>query len=396
MTTHTCTYCNHVSSLPINMVWEGFACVRCEHLFAKENNIIVDKGRVTHPRVDNSLKIGDSGMLDEELWTVTGFSRQKVDDDVAWWAEYYLSNNNWQQAFLSNYNGHWMWAKESQEASHSFATNRVVSLPEGEYELYSRENFTTVYAEGFFNHAFPEGKRISKEYICPPYAMLFEIDADGVHQYKARAISQKELRAAFPAIRLPSVMGINKLANPFASVLESVVIVMLSLIFLSVMMFFVQSPKRPIIEQNVRIDPFNDTSVVTKVFELKHNVQILSVDLMGQVSNSWVDIGASLINIETGEERYTDNEVAYYEGIEDGESWSEGTTEGSIKFCRVPKGKYFIEFGFYTPTESVVHYSIKEGGRSTWAYWIAMIGLVIMGAVAIAHYRNRWSDSYIQ
>lgn len=386
---HICTNCNHVSVLTIQMAWEGFACAKCEHIFAKEGGVLVDKGKATLPRVDYSLNIGDSGVLDGELWTITGFTRQKTDEE-AWWVEYHLNNGLGGTCFLSQHKGNWMLAKESNEASAEFVNQKRVNLAEGTYELYSREPFSTVYAAGFFRHAIPDGKRISKDFICPPYAMLFEISSQGVDQYKARMITRHELKTAFPKANIPYPLGSHLLTPLFSSPIETILISLLSIITISLLLL-IQSLNSSITSGRFSTMKATEQSIMVDSFELNSLAQMLSININATLSNDWAEVSATLINLKTGEESYAVEEISEYNGYE----WEEDYQDNTIKFCQVPPGKYILELSFFAPSEVNIDYNVKRGGRSMTAYYVGLIGVVLMACIGIGHYKTRWAESEI-
>ena len=65
--------------------------------------------------------------------------------------------------------------------------------------------------------------------------------------------------------------------------------------------------------------------------------------IFAPVSNSWFELGATLVNSETGKEYNLEKGVEYYHGVSEGESWAEGSNTENAYFTRVPAGTYFLQ-----------------------------------------------------
>ena len=65
--------------------------------------------------------------------------------------------------------------------------------------------------------------------------------------------------------------------------------------------------------------------------------------IYSNVSNSWFELGATLVNANTGKEYNLEKGVEYYHGVSEGEAWSEGSTTENAYFTRIPAGTYFLQ-----------------------------------------------------
>src|SRR5262249_31552536 len=81
---------------------------------------------------------------------------------------------------------------------------------------------------------------------------------------------------------------------------------------------------------------------VTKVFELGGPPSPVSVETSANVNNQWLGLNYALVNDETGQAFEFDREVSYYAGVEDGESWSEGSQSDTAVLPSIPSGRYFL------------------------------------------------------
>ena len=96
----------------------------------------------------------------------------------------------------------------------------------------------------------------------------------------------------------------------------------------------------PVFEEQINFSDAKDKELVSKSFQLKGGSAPLKVKIKSQVDNSWANTEISLVNESTNEITSTSQDIEYYHGVSDGESWSEGSTSKEINFCGVAPGKY--------------------------------------------------------
>lgn len=93
----------------------------------------------------------------------------------------------------------------------------------------------------------------------------------------------------------------------------------------------------------VGVEPGAEHVIFSDPFQLgSSGQQAVEIELSAEVDNSWLGADLSLVNEETGETFSAGLEIAYYHGVDDGESWSEGTREKSLIIPQVPAGKYVL------------------------------------------------------
>jgi hypothetical protein len=60
------------------------------------------------------------------------------------------------------------------------------------------------------------------------------------------------------------------------------------------------------------------------------------------LTNHWLEVTASLVNEQTGRGYEVTRSLEYYEGVEDGESWSEGNRSADAVISGLPAGRYHL------------------------------------------------------
>jgi hypothetical protein len=134
-------------------------------------------------------------------------------------------------------------------------------------------------------------------------------------------------------------------------------------------------------------------------FEVKgrRNIRVVGES---PVQNTWVYLEGDLINDETGVVQSFPIDISYYQGVEDGESWSEGGQSDSAYTSALPAGKYVLrlegqwERWQQPATVSVrVEQNVTRGFNFLIALIVLSIGPVIMLIYHISFERRRWSES---
>ena len=69
----------------------------------------------------------------------------------------------------------------------------------------------------------------------------------------------------------------------------------------------------------------------------------LAIQTTADVSNNWLYLDMTLVEEKTGEAWKLGREVSFYQGVDDGESWSEGSPEDRARVARVPPGRYYLD-----------------------------------------------------
>jgi Domain of unknown function (DUF4178) len=127
------------------------------------------------------------------------------------------------------------------------------------------------------------------------------------------------------------------------------------------------------------------------------NIEV-SFDAQG-LSNDWVYIAADLVEQSTGAVISAEASMEYYFGIDDGDSWSEGTRESSTTFGPQPAGTYILrlEAQHGTPGLMAIQVQVKQGVfRGKWLAWAMLVlgvPLLFVGLVSYFHEKKRWENS---
>ena len=124
------------------------------------------------------------------------------------------------------------------------------------------------------------------------------------------------------------------------------------------------------------------------------------------MDNSWFELSINLVNTQTGTEYSLDQGVEYYQGYEDGYSWSEGSQRVVVYLGKIPAGTYVLQmqgtrqqtyFSFATPVSFYFNLKVRY---DTPNHRNMVIGLIAILLWSLIHYvivqyneRRRWDNS---
>ena len=178
---------------------------------------------------------------------------------------------------------------------------------------------------------------------------------------------------------------------------------MLAATFVLGMMFMVTGPRKKVFEATYALQPVasaEGTQVIfSDPFELKPR-QNIRVTARADVDNSWVYVEGDLINQTTGDVQTFSLPVEYYHGVDDGESWSEGSQSPSVHLSALPAGQYVLRLEaqwekWQQPVTLTVR--VEQGVPRVLHWFLAMLLVSIIPVfVAFQHFsfeRRRWADS---
>ena len=121
---------------------------------------------------------------------------------------------------------------------------------------------------------------------------------------------------------------------------------------------------------------------------------------VASLTNHWVEVTASLVNEQTGRGYEVTRSIEYYEGVEDGESWSEGSHSASVVLSGLPAGRYHLNL--YPSQEAGMGDTtlLVEMEQHTGSFSNFILVLLLMSALPLWHWMrhssfetSRWENS---
>jgi hypothetical protein len=127
-----------------------------------------------------------------------------------------------------------------------------------------------------------------------------------------------------------------------------------------------------------------------------HNV---AIDLDANVYNNWCYAAVDLVNEATGEVVSFDANLEYYAGVDDGESWSEGSHTTQQVIAPVAPGSYALRVEAQhggtgdVRLRVIVHQGVFRGVWFWLGLGVLVIPFVLVGWHAARFRKRRWQNS---
>ena len=351
-----------------------------------------------------SLPLGAAGTLGGYACRVTGYQvRGEKNDRTAEWREYQLRPV---QAIvgddpidfplqLAEYQGHWLLIRRATSfpdvvGPRSIQGNAWTSPTTGNtYRLWHRYQPIIRDAQGEFDWNILDDEQLKiQEFTCPPYLLSSEKQPDRKPTwYLSEYLEPEQVAAAFglPVGQLPSRQGTGAAEpNPHqtgtswrlfgvAALLLAIMTCWLAIARPSAALtetFTVPGTPPRVDSAAIASLPLNDEAraamlaalagtgpplpgipvatpgysqmLVSKTIELTHPAAVDITFAAPGLTNHWLEVTASLVNEQTGRGYEVTRSLEYYEGVEDGERWSEGSRSADAVVSGLPPGRYHL------------------------------------------------------
>lgn len=401
-----CTQCSKPITLKSFPWSQSCICVHCGAAHSYTDDKIKFIRRFKQDKVPG-IPLYSKGKLKGVQYELIGFS-VKADAHGWNWREYCLFNPLYGYAFLSEYDGHWIFLKEEAVApvgddkmKQGFLARKV------HYRLYNEYTFSVEDGYGEFpGNAFTEKGAHCREYIAPPQMWAREQTAQGLTWFHGEHISSNELHDAFgDNISLPYKVGTGAVqpSMGFASIQWlGKAMAYVGLGFLLLFAITTIFNRKEVVYNNTvyLYDTVSTHTTVTPKFRLDKYRSNLEMELTAAVNNNWLEANISLVNADNGKEYTLEEGVEYYSGISEGESWSEGNTSADALLNTIPGGNYFMEITVSKDYGATVnYYSLKATyDVPIWRNLILFLLIALVPGVVLwiyVYYRERlrWQNS---
>ncbi len=404
-----CPQCSKEVAIRTYPLAQSGVCNSCGTFYAIEKKQLVKEGVNKNNLFEPLLPIGAKGILKEISFEVVGYI-QKKDPYNSIWREYVLFNPTYGYAFLSEYDGHWIFVRETLASPVVLNDNTKAFKINGEnFQLFNSYSYTVQQARGEFPYnAFDNNNTQAKEYISPPEIWIREKNnKEGITWFFGEHIKGSEIKKAFGISNaMPYRRGIGAVQptgymSPLKLLGASVLGILLLLL---AHQLFVNTQQNKLITQGNYsfADSSDKIKLVTEKFTLKKWRSNVAFEIYAPVSNSWFELNATLVNVATGKEYSTEQGVEYYFGYSDGEHWTEGKQKETTFITNVPEGTYFLEMEATRENNSfskLHEFSVKAiyDAESYRNFWFAVLLLLIWPVVNfitnIYTDKSRWENS---
>lgn len=348
-----CRMCSGLFTVKTYPFAQTYSCPLCDacYGYAKGEWTCLTKQR--GPEIKPGIRLHTTGTVNGVLYEVIGYTLKKENNEEgSAWREYTLFNAGEGFAFLSEFRGHWMFAREQQPSpvlkgghTTSFTYH---SEPFSLFNHYTYEAFN-IRGEFPYNVLLAADTQ-ADEFISPPEMWIREASTrEGIAWYRGEHISSNIIADNFSlAAGLPPQSGVGAVQptgfiNPYK--LAFVTAIGIAGFIVCFLLAGLLHANRVIIDKTYTFknDSVQTVSVVTEKFYLDRWKSNLELDVSAPVQNSWFELAATLVDAQTGTEYATEKGVEYYSGNSGGESWSEGSTSETAHLNGIPAGQYYLQ-----------------------------------------------------
>jgi hypothetical protein len=343
-------------------------------------------------------------------WEVIGFQmRSETEEGVEYpWAEYVLFHPERGFRYLTEENGHWTDAVPLRSNPKMGAeSQRPTAAINGEtFKHFATGSATTTFVLGEFPWLVHVGDQEEfHDYVNPPRMLSAEDTAGETAWSLAEYLPARTVWSTFGlAGEPPAPTGVyacqpsahKERAGRYGRMFWTLAALWLVLGLARC----ATAGNDEVLRESHRFDPRlpEDSGFVeTRPIVLTGRPANLQVKVDTDLDNAWAFFSYQLVNEETGRSIDFAREVSRYHGVEDGESWGEGSSSDDVTLPTVPAGRYQLRID--PEGEIPVAYTVTvTRDVPVYTHFILAFILLTLPALAVAlssvgFESSRWSES---
>ncbi len=329
-----------------------------------------------------------------------------MDDVHYYWHEYLLYNPMIGFRWLVHSDNHWNFVEPANPADiatdNVFAAGATVDYNGRKFKIFQNAQATVEYVKGEFYWRVEQGEKVwAADYVAAPLMLSRETTENEINWSVGTYMTNEEVEKAFGITGLPKPWGVGP-NQPFTGRFYYTwgALPLLLLFVVAIFMIPFSGITNTVLTETLTLPPSaTPQTIFSKQFELKGNRNI-RVTASAPVNNSAADLDVDLVNEQNQEIESLSIPISYYQGVEDGESWSEGSSNNDATLSSLPAGKYTLRLEGTTenvaqplPVTVKVEQNVNRGVN----FFCALIVLLIVPVLGlirkITFESGRWKDS---
>ena len=328
------------------------------------------------------LELGAGGTLHGEKLEVIGYMQRRMEADGIqyFWREYVLLAPDNSLRWLTEYAGHWNVARVQSKSV--AALGSYVKFGGQEFKHFQTYEAFVDFVVGEFPWLVKVGESARvHDYVAPPVMLSREVTPGEDVWTSSEYVAPEEIETAFRLkTRLPTPIGVfANQPNPRGESHQRVFKYFWRFFFAAWVIhlgLLIFGPGR-VHEETLSFRQNDDEARLTQEFALPEGASRLEISHEAQLRNNWLALHLTLVNKNTGEAWQADREISFYEGVDGGESWSEGSKNDDFVFTDLPPGTYFIaEEAELDPASSSIGGQLKVSHAGP--RWSSLILLMVL------------------
>jgi ssDNA-binding Zn-finger/Zn-ribbon topoisomerase 1 len=399
---------------------ERVTCPNCNALLDVNQGRLQFLKALEKPWFQPVLPLGATGAVPEGKMTVIGAMARSVtiEGTQYFWSEYLLYNPQIGFRWLVQSDNQWNYVRAIPPGEVS-ESDKSVTYHGQNYRIFQDAQCNVECVLGEFYWKVETGEKVrGVDYVAAPYMLSKEVSTvhvtdDGGNQRRTTGEINWSLGTYVPVTQIEKAFSVNGLPRPsnvapnqpykYGWIYKYWIVFLLIALLAGFASFLVSGSTKEVFSQTVSFAalPNEDGTQVffSEPFQLegRRNIKVIGES---PVQNTWVYLEGDLIDDETGVVQSFPIDISYYQGVEDGESWSEGGQSDSAYTSSMPAGRYVLRLeGQWERWAEPATVTVKIEQNVTHGFNLlaALIALsivpVIMGFYHISFERRRWSES---
>ena len=388
---------------------ERVTCPFCNSL------LDVNQGDLTYlhalnpsPSDDFVLPIGAEGTFaSSEKYKIIGAMVRSVtiEGTKYFWHEYLLYNASIGFRWLVHSDNHWNFV-ETINAAEVTATGNAANYNSKNFRIFQDAPATVEYVKGEFYWRVEQGETVrAVDYVAPPQMLSLEQTQNEMNWSLGTYLTVSEVEKAFGASGLPKPWNVAP-NQPFTGgfYIKTGLAMLVLLCAAAIFMIPASGFSNNALAQQIVLQPLANENasqtVFSQPFEIKSRRNVKITANAPGVNNSWANLDVDLVDEQNNNIESVPIDVEYYNGVEDGEAWTEGGQSSDATMSSLPAGKYSLRvegsWGNWQQPLAVnikVEQNVTRGVNFILAFLLLSI-LPLLGLIRKFTFESkRWSES---
>lgn len=357
------------------------------------------------------IPLGARGTLEETDYEAIGYLRRRISVEGLdyEWSEYLLFHRERGFRWLMEYNGHWSVVHTLTEPPlvTGYGAKSQATFHTRTYRHFQTAEAEVSYVLGEFYWRVQVGERYRiSDYIAPPFQLSQEQTDQEMIWSRAEYLEPETIKTVFQLTEpLPVRIGVGaNQPSPYEAQrpnFRRLSWLFLGLLLLGQIITLALSSNARIHQQTFTFDASTqDKTLTSEPFTLSGRTANVAIRIQTNLNNNWIYLDSALIERNTGASYSISRELSYYQGVDEGEPWSEGEASDAAVLSAIPPGLYSLSVEAELPPGSPTVTGTFTLFRDTpsWSnFFLALLGLLIVPLVfrwrARAYERARWAES---
>ena len=357
------------------------------------------------------IPLGARGKLAGVEYEAIGYLRRCVTvEGVDYeWSETLLFHRQQGFRWLVEYNGHWSLAQTTTEPPRAtgYGAQGRATHQNQIYRHFQTAAAKVSYVLGEFYWRVKVGERCEiSDYIAPPFQLSQEKTDREIVWSQAEYVEPETIKTAFQLEQpLPTRIGVGpNQPSPYDAQrpkFRRLRWLFLGLLLLGQIATLALSSDQRVHQQTFVFDTeTRDKTLTSELFALSGRDSNVVIRAETNLNNNWIYLDLALIERETGASYAIGREIEYYQGVDEGERWSEGSASDEAVLSGIPAGIYYLSVEGELPPASPTVTCTLTVFRDVpgWSnFFLALLGLLIVPFIffwqARAFERARWAES---